>query len=113
MSADRLLVAVGRRAHTDGLGLDRIDLATDERGRIPVGEHYETAIPGVFAIGALGGLALMYSAMGQGSACASAIAVSKNKPEIFGISVAPAAVVEGFAVFVLVFGLVLAGNLAG
>lgn len=67
--------------------------------------------PGVFAIGTLVGLALMLSAFGQGSACASAINVSKNKPEVFGLSLAPAAVVEGFAVFAFVFALVLAGSL--
>lgn len=67
--------------------------------------------PGVFAIGTLVGLALMLSAFGQGSCCASAISVSKSKPEVFGISLAPAAVVEGFAVFAFVFGLVLAGSL--
>lgn len=67
--------------------------------------------PGIFAIGTLAGVALMISAFGQGSACASAINVSKNKPEVFGISLAPAAVIEGFAVFSFVFALVLAGSL--
>lgn len=67
--------------------------------------------PGTFAIGTLVGLALMISAIGQGSCCASAISVSKSKTEVFGISLAPAAVVEGFAVFAFVFGLVLAGSL--
>lgn len=67
--------------------------------------------PGVFAIGTLVGLALMLSAFGQGSACAAAINVSKHKPEVFGLSLAPAAVVEGFAVFAFVFALVLAGSL--
>lgn len=67
--------------------------------------------PGIFAIGTLVGLALMLSAFGQGSACAAAINVSKHKPEVFGLSLAPAAVVEGFAVFAFVFALVLAGSL--
>ena len=70
-----------------------------------------TNAPGVFAIGTLVGLALMLSAFGQGQACASAINVSKNKPEVFGLSLAPATVVEGFAVFAFVFALVLAGSL--
>ena len=69
--------------------------------------------PGLFAIGALAGLAMMMSAIYQGYCCASSINVSKNKPEVFGLSVAPAAVVEGFAVFVFVFALILAGGLAG
>lgn len=63
--------------------------------------------PGVFAIGVLSGLALLISAMYQGDCCAAAINTSKNKPEVFGLSIAPAAIVEGFAVFVLVFALVL------
>lgn len=67
--------------------------------------------PGIFAIGTLAGLALMMSAMGQGSCCAAAIHAAKSKPEVFGLSIAPAAVVEGFAVFAFVFALVLAGSL--
>ena len=69
--------------------------------------------PALFALGALTGIALMVSAFAQGSACASAISVSKSKTEIFGIALAPAAVVEGFAVFVFVFALVLAGGVPG
>jgi V/A-type H+-transporting ATPase subunit K len=72
----------------------------------------ETA-PALFGIGMLAGLALMFSAMRQGQACASAIHASKIKPEIFGLSLAPAAIVEGFAVFAFVFALVLAGNIPG
>ena len=68
---------------------------------------------GIFGIGVLCGLALMASAIYQGYACASAITVSKSKPEVFGVSLAPAAVVEGFAVFVFVFALVLLGNVSG
>lgn len=63
--------------------------------------------PGIFGIGLLVGLALMASAIYQGYACASSISVSKSKPEVFGMSLAPAAVVEGFAVFSFVFALVL------
>lgn len=69
--------------------------------------------PGMFVIGVLVGLALMISGIYQGKACASAIQVSKDKPEIFGISIAPAAIVEGFAVFAFVFALILAGSLQG
>ncbi len=69
--------------------------------------------PGIFGIGLLAGLALMISAFAQGSSCAAAINAAKSKPEIFGISIAPAAVVEGFAVFAFVFALVLAGSVPG
>jgi V/A-type H+-transporting ATPase subunit K len=67
--------------------------------------------PGVFALGVGSGLALLVSGFTQGSACAAAINASKTKPEVFGISLAPAAVIEGFAVFAFVFALVLAGSL--
>ncbi|HET7224413.1 MAG TPA: dihydrolipoyl dehydrogenase [Candidatus Eisenbacteria bacterium] len=49
--ADVLLVAVGRRAYTDGLGAEALGIARDERGRIRVDEHYTTNVPGVWAIG--------------------------------------------------------------
>lgn len=67
--------------------------------------------PGLFAIGFLAGLTFLFSAIHQGNCCASSINVSKNKSEIFGLSIGPAAIVEGFAVFVFVFALVLAGSL--
>lgn len=65
----------------------------------------------LFGIGLLVGVALLYIGIWQGRACASAIAASKNKPEIFGLALAPAAIVEGFAVFAFVFALVLAGGI--
>ena len=66
---------------------------------------------GVFSIGVLVGLALLVSAYYQGRCLASSINASKDKPEIFGLSIAPAAIIEGFAVFAFVFALVLAGAL--
>lgn len=66
---------------------------------------------GIFAIGILSGLALMLSAIYQGQCCASAIHASKAKPEIFGLSIAPAAIVEGFAVFAFIFALVISGGI--
>jgi V/A-type H+-transporting ATPase subunit K len=66
---------------------------------------------GIFAIGLLSGLALMTSAIYQGQCCASAITAAKAKPEIFGLSVAPAAIVEGFAVFAFIFALVISAGI--
>jgi V/A-type H+-transporting ATPase subunit K len=68
---------------------------------------------GLAAIGLLSGLAFMVSAVYQGQCCASSINVSKSKPEVLALTIAPAAIVEGFAVFVLVFALVLSAGLAG
>jgi V/A-type H+-transporting ATPase subunit K len=67
--------------------------------------------PGLFAVGILAGLALLASAAYQGRCCASAINVAKAKPEIFGLSIAPAAIVEGFAVFAFIFAIVIAGGI--
>lgn len=70
------------------------------------------AAPGLFGIGLLAGLAMMVSAACQGDCCAASINVSKAKPEVFGLSIAPAAIVEGFAVFAFVFALVLSAGIA-
>lgn len=67
--------------------------------------------PGLFAIGVLCGVALLFSAWYQGKCCASAIHATKVKPEVFGLSAAPAAIVEGFAVFAFIFALIVAGGL--
>ncbi len=66
---------------------------------------------GLFGIGVLSGLTFLLAAIYQGLCCASAISGSKSKPEIFGLSLAPAAIVEGFAVFAFVFALVAAGGI--
>ena len=67
----------------------------------------------LFGIGFFAGIALLYTGIWQGRACASAINASKEKPEIFGLSLAPAAIIEGFAVFAFVFALVVSGNIPG
>lgn len=71
---DRVLLAVGRVPNTDGLALDAIGLSTDERGRVPVGDHFETAVPGVFAIGdVIRGPMLAHKAEDEGVACVEGI----------------------------------------
>jgi V/A-type H+-transporting ATPase subunit K len=69
--------------------------------------------PALAGIGLLAGVALLYSALYQGQCCASAIHAAKAKPEILGLSLAPAAMVEGFAVFAFIFALVLSGGIPG
>ena len=49
--ADKILVAVGRKANTTGLGAAEAGLKLDERGRVAIDAHYATNLPGVFAIG--------------------------------------------------------------
>jgi dihydrolipoamide dehydrogenase len=50
-TCDVLLVAVGRRPYTEALGAKEAGVAFDEKGRIPVDAHYQTNVPGIFAIG--------------------------------------------------------------
>lgn len=51
INADYCLVAIGRRPYTDNLGLENAGITTDDKGRIPVNEHLETTVPGIYAIG--------------------------------------------------------------
>jgi len=51
LEGDYCLVSVGRKPYTDNLGLDKVGLSTDDRGRVPVNGHLETAVPGIYAIG--------------------------------------------------------------
>lgn len=51
LEGDYVLMAVGRRPFTEGLGLENIGLKLDERGRIPTNDHLQTEIPHIFAIG--------------------------------------------------------------
>lgn len=67
----------------------------------------------LFGIGFFAGLALLYCAIWQGRAVAAAINAFKEKPEIFGLSIAPAAIVEGFAVFAFIFALVVSAGIPG
>ena len=49
--ADKILVAVGRKANTTGLGATEAGLKLDERGRVVIDAHFATNLPGVYAIG--------------------------------------------------------------
>jgi dihydrolipoamide dehydrogenase len=70
IECDRVLLAVGRKPTTDGLGLDKIGLALDERGRVPVDDHFQTSVPGVYAIGdVIRGAMLAHKAEEEGVAC--------------------------------------------
>lgn len=51
LKGDYCLVSIGRRAYTDGLNLEMAGLKADERGKIPVDNHLETEVKGIYAIG--------------------------------------------------------------
>jgi len=53
VAADKVLVAVGRKPNTEGLGLQEAGVELDERGRVKVDEGFATTVPGVYAIGDL------------------------------------------------------------
>ncbi len=76
---DYCIVAVGRTAYTEGLGLDKIGIETEERGnKIPVNEHLETSVEGVYAIGdVIKGAMLAHKAEDEGIFVAERIAGQK------------------------------------
>jgi dihydrolipoamide dehydrogenase len=51
IEADVMLVAIGRRPYTDGLGLESVGVALDKRGRVITDNHYQTNVKGIYAIG--------------------------------------------------------------
>jgi dihydrolipoamide dehydrogenase len=72
---DRVLAATGRRPATDGLGLETVGITADQRGFIPVDDHFRTSAEGVWAIGdCIPGPMLAHKAEEDGVACAEGIA---------------------------------------
>ena len=68
IAAEIVLVAVGRRAYTDGAGLEAAGVKL-ERGKVVVGDHYQTNLPGVYAIGDCNGITMLaHAASHQGIA---------------------------------------------
>ncbi len=74
ISCDRVLLAVGRRPFTEGLGLDSVKVEVDERGRVVVDSTFNTGEPGIYAIGdVIHGPMLAHKAEEEGVACAEQI----------------------------------------
>jgi len=79
LEADVVLVAVGRKPYTEGLGLEQAGIATDGGGRIEVGDHFETNVACVYAIGdVIAGPMLAHKAEDEGVAVAEIIAGQKS-----------------------------------
>ncbi|MCB2073998.1 MAG: dihydrolipoyl dehydrogenase [Novosphingobium sp.] len=75
LKADCVLVAIGRRPNTDGLGLDAIGLETNKRGQIETDHEFRTKVDGVWAIGdVIPGPMLAHKAEDEGIAVAENIA---------------------------------------
>lgn len=76
--AEYCLVAVGRKPFTEGLGLDKIGIEVNKLGQIPVNEHLETSVKGVYAIGdVIQGAMLAHKAEEEGVFVAETIAGQK------------------------------------
>ncbi len=76
--ADYCIVAVGRTAYTEGLGLENIGIQTERGNKIPVNEHLETTVPGVYAIGdVITGAMLAHKAEDEGTYVAERIVGQK------------------------------------
>ena len=75
VECDKVLMSVGRRPYTDGLGLESVGIEVDKKGFIPVDEGYNTAAEGVLAIGdVIGGAMLAHKAEEEAVACVERLA---------------------------------------
>ena len=75
LEADIVLVSIGRAPYTEGLGLDKVGIATDKRGRIEVDASLKTSADGIYAIGdVIAGPMLAHKAMEEGVALAERLA---------------------------------------
>ena len=79
LKADKILVAIGRRANTAGLNLESIGVNT-ERGAIPTDDEMKTNVPGVFAIGDVNGKSMLaHTAYREGEVAVNVIAGEKDR----------------------------------
>jgi dihydrolipoamide dehydrogenase len=70
VKADRVLLAVGRKANTEGLNLEEVGITTNERGQIEVDDHFQTSAENIYAIGdVIRGPMLAHKAEEEGVAC--------------------------------------------
>ncbi|TCZ55250.1 dihydrolipoyl dehydrogenase [Roseicella aquatilis] len=75
IKADVVLLAIGRRPHTEGLGLAEVGVELDERGRVRTDAHFATNVPGIYAIGdVIAGAMLAHKAEDEGVALAEILA---------------------------------------
>ena len=75
IEADVVLVSIGRRPNTDGLGLEAAGITPNQRGQIEVDHDFRTAVPGIYAIGdVVPGPMLAHKAEDEGVAVAEILA---------------------------------------
>jgi dihydrolipoamide dehydrogenase len=86
IEADVVLVAIGRRPNTDGLGLEAAGIQVNKRGQVDVDHDFRTGVPGVYAIGDVApGPMLAHKAEDEGIAVAEIIAGLYTNPEIASV----------------------------
>ena len=99
LKGDKVLVSVGRRANTEGLGCDKAGIQLDGKGRIEVLDNFETSLKGVYAVGdCIPGPMLAHKGEEEGVACVENLAgqaghvnyraipwVVYTEPEIAGV----------------------------
>jgi dihydrolipoamide dehydrogenase len=75
LETDIVLLSIGRRAYTDGLGLKEAGVNVDERGRVVTDKHFQSSVPGIYAIGdVIAGPMLAHKAEDEGVAVAESLA---------------------------------------
>ena len=75
LECDKVLVSTGRRPYTSSLGLEQVGLKTDSAGRIDVDHHFQSATPGIFAVGdVIRGMMLAHKAEEEGIAAVELMA---------------------------------------
>ena len=75
IKCDAVLVAIGRRPYTEGLGLDAVGVETDNRGFIRIDDEFMTSVPGIYAIGdCVPGPMLAHKAEDEGVVCVEILA---------------------------------------
>lgn len=75
IDADVVLIATGRKPYTEGLGLKEAGVALDNRGRVEIDKHFQTNVPGIYALGdVVRGPMLAHKAEDEGVAVAEILA---------------------------------------
>jgi dihydrolipoamide dehydrogenase len=93
ITADRVLVSIGRKPATAGLGLEAAGVAVGERGEVPVNERMETNIPGIYAIGDMvGRVMLAHVASMEGKVAAHNAVSAGSGPKTMSYDVIPAGI---------------------
>ncbi|XP_013178167.1 PREDICTED: dihydrolipoyl dehydrogenase [Papilio xuthus] len=90
LDCDVVLISIGRRPYTKGLGLEKVGIALDDRGRVPVNNKFQTTIPGIYAIGdCIHGPMLAHKAEDEGIVCVEGI---KGMPVHFNYDAIPSVI---------------------